>query len=239
VDLEFDEAALVNGLHRLAQTSPADVLAAVGRGELTASEVLKAVHPGREWTQTPKRKAIRRDDEGWFNLGWVRHVKFRLLGSQQSSPRALADAMPIRGAQEGEPIRFAPGGAVPGDRIVGILEDDNTITIYPIQSSKLTEYDDQLDRWIDVTWDIEEGSTARFPVDIVVNAINAPGTLAQIAQLIGESGSNIDRIEMINRQVDYTQMRVALEIYDLKHLNDILSGLRGLRVVSNAERAPC
>jgi len=238
VDLDFDEPSLANGLHRLAQTSTADVLAAVGRGELTASEVLKAVHPGREWTEQPKRKAIRRDDEGWFNLGWVRHVKFRLLGGQDSSPRDLVDAMPIRGTQAGEPIRFAPGGAVPGDRIVGILEDDNTITIYPIHSSKLTEYDDQLDRWIDVTWDIEEGSTARFPVEITVNAINAPGTLAQIAQLVGESGSNIDRIEMTNRQVDYTQMQITLEVYDLKHLNDILSGLRGLKVVSNAERSP-
>lgn len=238
VDLEFDEAALGNCLHRLAQTSTADVLAAVGRGELTSDEVLKAVHPGREWTEMPKRKAIRRDDEGWFNLGWVRHVKFRFLGGQNASARDLADAMPIRGAHEGEPIRFAPGGAVPGDRIVGILEPDNTITIYPIHSSKLTEYDDQLDRWIDVTWDIHEGSTERFPVDIKVNAINAPGTLAQIAQLIGESGSNIDRIEMTNRQVDYTEMLVAIEVYDIKHLTDILAGLRGLKVVSNAERAP-
>jgi RelA/SpoT family (p)ppGpp synthetase len=238
VELEFDEAILENCLHRLAQTSTADVLAAVGRGELTAAEVLKAAHPGREWTETPKRKAIRRDDEGWFNLGWVRHVKFRLLGGQNTSPSDLANAMPIRGALEGEPIRFAKGGAVPGDRIVGILEPDNTITIYPIHSSELTKYDDQLDRWIDVTWDIHEGSTARFPVDINVNAINAPGTLAQIAQLIGESGSNIDRIEMRYRQVDYTDMLITLEVYDLKHLNDILSGLRGLKVVSSAERAP-
>jgi len=129
------------------------------------------------------------------------------------------------------------GSRVPGDRIVGILEPDNTITIYPIHSAKLTEYDDQLDRWIDVTWDIEEGSTACFPVDITLDAINAPGTLAEIAQLIGESGSNIDRIEMTNRQVDYTEMRITLEVYDLKHLNDILSGLRGLKVVSNADRA--
>ncbi len=238
VGLEYEEANLEGSLHRLAQTAVADILAAVGRGELTAAEVLKATHPGREWTEKPKRKAIRRDDEGWFNIGWMRHVKFRLLGGQNTSASALADAIPIRGAQGGEPIRFAPGGAVPGDRIVGILEPDNTITIYPIHSSKLTEYDDQLERWIDVTWDIEEGATKRFPVDITVHAINAPGTLAQIAELIGESGSNIDRIEMRNRQVDYTDMLITLEVYDLKHLNDLLSGLRGLKVVASTERAP-
>jgi len=238
VGLTFDEAELGHCLHRLAQTSTADVLASVGRGELTSTDVLKAAHPGREWAEPPRRKAIRRDDEGWFNLGWVRHVKFRLLGGQEAAAGDLAKALPIRGAQGGQPIRFAPGGAVPGDRIVGILEPDNGITIYPIHSSKLTEYDDQLDRWIDVTWDIDEGSTERFPVEITVNAINAPGTLARIADLIGDSGSNIDRIEMANRQVDYTEMSITVEVYDLKHLNDILSGLRGLKVVSNAERAP-
>ena len=32
-------------------------------------------------------------------------------------------------------------------------------------------------------------------------------------------------------------MLITLEVYDLKHLNDILSGLRGLKVVSNTDRA--
>jgi guanosine-3',5'-bis(diphosphate) 3'-pyrophosphohydrolase len=37
------------------------------------------------------------------------------------------------------PVRFAPngGGAVPGDRIVGILTPGEAVTIYPIQSPSL------------------------------------------------------------------------------------------------------
>lgn len=233
---EFSEEQISRSLHRLAQRTLEDVLAAVGRGELASSEVLKAVYPHNNWDKTPKRKVIRRNDDGWFNLRWVNSLKFRLLGTSGPTERDIANGIPIRGLQAGNAVRFAEGGAVPGDRIVGILEPGKGITIYPIHSPKLKEYDDQLDRWIDVTWDIEEGSTERFPVQISVNAINEPGTLAQIAQVIGEAGGNIDKVEMRDRAVDYTDMLINLEVYDLKHLNDILAGLRGLKVVSSVDR---
>jgi guanosine-3',5'-bis(diphosphate) 3'-pyrophosphohydrolase len=67
-------------------------------------------------------------------------------------------ALPIRGVGGDLPVRFAPEGAVPGDRIVGILHPGSGITIYPIQSPSLTAFDDQPERWIDVRWDIDEGA---------------------------------------------------------------------------------
>ena len=65
-------------------------------------------------------------------------------------------AVPIRGVGGDLPVRFAPEGAVPGDRIVGIMQPASGITIYPIQSPALTAFDDQPERWIDVRWDIDE-----------------------------------------------------------------------------------
>ena len=53
------------------------------------------------------------------------------------------DAIPIRGINRDLPVRFDPnGGAVPGDRIVGIMTPGEGITIYPIQSPALSEYED-------------------------------------------------------------------------------------------------
>ena len=47
-------------------------------------------------------------------------------------------------------MRFAPnGGAVPGDRIVGILTPGEGITIYPIQSPALKDFEDTPERWLD------------------------------------------------------------------------------------------
>ena len=58
-------------------------------------------------------------------------------------------------------MRFAPnGGAVPGDRIVGIMTPGEGITIYPIQSPALKEFEDEPERWLDVRWDVDEQDAA-------------------------------------------------------------------------------
>ena len=57
--------------------------------------------------------------------------------------------------------------------------------------------------------------------------MNEPGSLAQVASVIGEADGNIDNIKMTNRVHDYTEILIDLEVWDLKHLNDIIAGLAG------------
>jgi GTP pyrophosphokinase len=134
-------------------------------------------------------------------------------------------------------VRFAPnGGAVPGDRIVGILTPGEGITIYPIQSPALIAFDDQPERWLDVRWDLEEGQRDFFPAQIVVTAINEPGTLGTIATVIGETGANIDNLVIKALSPDFHEMVIDLQVSDLKHLNGILTQLRTKPVVSKVER---
>ena len=134
-------------------------------------------------------------------------------------------------------MRFAPkGGAVPGDRIVGILTPGEGITIYPIQSPALKEFDDEPERWLDVRWDVDDATPQRFPARIAVQSINEPGTLAQIAQVIAEHDGNIDNIRMKRRSPDFTEMLIDLEVYDLKHLTAIIAQLRAKAVVADVER---
>jgi (p)ppGpp synthase/HD superfamily hydrolase len=55
--------------------------------------------------------------------------------------------------------------------------------------------------------------------------------------VIGEADGNIDNIKMTNRVHDYTEILIDLEVWDLKHLNDIIAGLRAKDMVSSAARA--
>jgi GTP diphosphokinase / guanosine-3',5'-bis(diphosphate) 3'-diphosphatase len=213
-----------------------DLLAQVGRGETTATEVFRAVFPDERQPETPKRKVIKRSDDGWFNLRRVMGLKFRWPGSTPANGMDDINGIPIRGIHSELPIRFADGGAIPGERIVGILDAGVGITIYPIHSPKLHEYDEQLDRWIDVTWDIDESSPERFPAQIKVTALNQPGSLAEIATIIGKTNGNIDSLRMIAKAPDFTDMLIDVEVWDLKHLRDILAGLRSLPMVSTVER---
>ncbi len=220
-------------LPRLARQTVDDVLAAVGRGEMFSGDVVKAVHPEfvaeRSVGATPHKS-----DTGWFGLRKAASLVFKVPGGEIGP---TADSIPIRGLGGDLPVRFSPnGGAVPGDRIVGILTPGDGITIYPIQSSALTQFDDQPERWLDVRWDLEGSHQTLYPAQIIVSAINEPGTLGTIANLIGETGANIDHVNFINKSPDVRDIVLDLEVRDLKHLSGILSQLKATSVVSKAER---
>jgi GTP pyrophosphokinase len=143
--------------------------------------------------------------------------------------------LPIRGLQGDLPVTFAPNGAVPGDRIVGIMTPGEGITVYPIQSPALAAFDDQPERWLDVRWDIEDAQ-ALFPARIVVAAINEPGSLGAVATLIGEQGANIDDVTFNKKSPDFREMIFDVQVFDLKHLNDIVMRIRVLPMVNNVAR---
>ncbi len=232
----WSEEGIVQALSRLSQKTVDDVVAAVGRGELASADVVCAVFPELATEAPKRRRKVKRNDEGWFGLGKVIGLKFRWPGSAGRTRPDEHSGIPIRGLRGDLPVSFAEGGAVPGDRIVGILTPGQGITIYPIHAEALKEFDEEGERWIDVTWDIDEDNPQRFPAKITVTALNEPGSLAQVASVIGEADGNIDNIKMTNRVPDYTEMSIELEVWDLQHLNDIISGLKSKDVVSSVSR---
>ena len=234
---KFEESVLEKALIRLPQKTPDDILAAVGRGELPSADVLRAIFPDAAVADVKKHPRIKRNDEGWFGLTKSIGLKFRWPGSSSRARDGAEDGIPVRGINGDLPVRFAPkGGAIPGDRIVGISTPGEGITIYPIHAEALKQFDDQLDRWIDVTWDLGEDKPDRFPTQISVTALNEPGSLAQIAQVIAETDGNIGNIKMATEAPDFTEMLIDLEVHHLKHLNKIISGLRSKGVVSAVNR---
>src|SRR5438132_1105742 len=143
----------------------------------------------------------------------------------------------VRGINSDLPVKFAPnGGAVPGDRIVGIVTPGEGITIYPIQSPALKDFEEEPERWLDVRWDVDETTPQRFPARILIDNVNEPGSLAQVATVIAEHDGNIDKISMSRRSPDFTELTIDLEVYDLKHLSAIIAQLRAKAVVAKVER---
>ncbi|HEY0439120.1 MAG TPA: bifunctional (p)ppGpp synthetase/guanosine-3',5'-bis(diphosphate) 3'-pyrophosphohydrolase [Xanthobacteraceae bacterium] len=229
---EYSDEKLQGALPRLARPSVEDVMAAVGRGEMRAADVVRAMYPDYKEERAAVRQNAGKPESGWFGLKRAKAVKFKVPSYRDDGP-----AIPIRGINSELPVRFAPnGGAVPGDRIVGILTPGEGITIYPIHSAALKEFEDAPERWLDVRWDDGDSNPQRFPARLAVQSVNEPGTLAQIAQVIAEHDGNIDNVRMMRRSPDFTEMTIDLEVYDLKHLNGIIAQLRAKPVVANVER---
>jgi GTP pyrophosphokinase len=236
VKLSYSDAQLEAALSKLSAKSVDEALVDVGRGELPVNDILKAIAPEQAMFEVKPAHRPRnsfdhgRGQDGWFNLARVMGLKFRA----SSRLNGRTDNLPIRGMRHDLPVRFDDSGAVPGDRIVGVMMPGEGIKIFQIHSPKLRDLEDA--EWIDVTWDIDPEHPERFPARITVMLANEPGSLAQLAQLIGENDGNIDNVNMLQRAADFTSMRVEVEVWDLEHLNRIIAGLRGLKVVSKVDR---
>jgi guanosine-3',5'-bis(diphosphate) 3'-pyrophosphohydrolase len=221
--IDYADDKLKGALPRLARSSIEDVMASVGRGEIKASDVARAMYPDY------KEERLGR----YAKKGLAAKLKETVVPGARRPPTAI----PIRGINSDLPVKFAPnGGAVPGDRIVGIVTPGEGITIYPIQAPALKDFEEEPERWLDVRWDIEDTTPQRFPARIKVENVNEPGALAQIATVIAEHDGNIDNISMQRRSPDFTETTIDLEVYDLKHLSAIIAQLRAKAVVARVER---
>jgi len=233
----FSRDSLSLALPRLARENVDDVLADVGRGEITSIDVLRAVHPDykdERATHTPAPK-----EGGWFELKTGSGMLFQVPGATQETAERSGGGqpVPIRGASGDLPVRFAAsGGAVPGDRIVGIITPGEGVTIYPIQSPELTQFDDQPQRWLDVRWDIDETNGERFPARVRVTAINEPGTLAAIAEVMASNDANIENLAMHRTAPDFMEMIFDIMVWDLSHLTRIIRQLASKPIVGKVER---
>ncbi|QIG92512.1 RelA/SpoT family protein [Bradyrhizobium sp. 6(2017)] len=222
--IEYADDKLKGALPRLARSSIEDVMASVGRGEIKASDVARAMYPDYK-------------EERLVRYGAKKGLAAKLKTQTPPHPARATSVIPVRGINSDLPVKFAPnGGAVPGDRIVGIVTPGEGITIYPIQSPALKDFEEEPERWLDVRWDIDETMPQRFPARILVHNVNEPGSLAQIATVIAEHDGNIDNIHMSRQSPDFTELTIDLEVYDLKHLLAIIAQLRAKAVVAKVER---
>jgi guanosine-3',5'-bis(diphosphate) 3'-pyrophosphohydrolase len=229
----FSRDVMRPALHRLGQKDVEDAIAAVGRGEISSLDVLRAVYPDHQDERVTVKPS---SDEGWFHMNSASGMAFRLPG-QVKGAEAETGVVPIRGLSGALEVRFAPSGAVPGDRIVGIMDENQQgITIYPIQASALQKFDDEPERWIDVRWDLDWANKTRFCARILINAINEPGTLAKVAQVIATQDVNIRTLSMVRVAIDFTEMALDLEVWDLRQLNQLLAQLKDLDCLATVKR---
>ncbi len=225
---EVEDEELQIAIERLGEKNIDDVLAKIGRGETACADVLKALGLGK-MKDTPKPG---------LGVG----ERLRSLGQIISLPRGkqkqpVSTAIPVRGLKVDLPFKIAPEtGAVPGERIVGIMVPDEGVTIYPIFSDQLRKFDDEPDRWIDLAWDVQEGTTETFPARIQVTVLNQPGALAQVAKTIADGEANINNLEMNTQSPDIYDLKIVVEVQDIQHLTRINRELARAPLVTGVAR---
>jgi GTP diphosphokinase / guanosine-3',5'-bis(diphosphate) 3'-diphosphatase len=135
---------------------------------------------------------------------------------------------------------------VPGDEIVGIVATGKGVTIHARECQTLEGFAATPERFIDVDWNYEvlamgkldgkqqhPGHTAR----ISVISDNEGATLANLTNAISKQDGAIANLKIVNRQQDFMEALVDVEVRDVSHLSKVIAGLRGVSGVKGVERA--
>ncbi len=220
--VDGSEKVLEPQLKSLKQASLDDLYVAVGNGNLAAKDVVLAAYPElRQAACTP-----------------------RMMMPLPTRPRSSAPSgMPITGLVPGMAIHYAGCcHPIPGDRITGIVATGKGVTIHTRECPTLDSFSATPERFIDVDWDISalpegkgkgEGHTGR----ISVIADNDSRAIANVTNAIAKQDGDVINLRIVNRQADFFEMVIDVEVRDLRQLINVIASLRAAPGVHQVERA--
>ena len=150
------------------------------------------------------------------------------------------DQVPLRraviGLSPGQSFDRAPCcQPLPGERIVGITFRGKGVTVHTMDCDRLSEYESQPERWVDLQW--HSGlHPAAYDVTLDMTIGNGAGVLGRICSLIGEKKANISDLDFIDRKPDFFRLRIDVELRDVEQLHSLMLTLEADSDVAAVER---
>lgn len=123
---------------------------------------------------------------------------------------------------------------IPGDPIEGYLSSEKGIVVHLDQCKNLGELRDHKERLVSLTWD--DDVEGEYAVELRVEVENRRGMIAVIATRINSMGVNIERISTDDKDYQFTNVQLELEVTDRIHLARILRRLRNINHVRKVVR---
>ncbi|GGB10627.1 RelA/SpoT family protein [Allosediminivita pacifica] len=160
------------------------------------------------------------------------------LGSAEITARQVVDAVypdlvpdddseveakrAVVGLEHGQGFERAPCcQPLPGERIVGIAHRGEGVQVHAIDCTRLAEYEDEPERWLDLHW-AEGRHPAVYPVSLELVITNDAGVLGRICTLIGERKANISDLRFLDRKPDFYRLLMDVELSDAEQLHSVM-----------------
>jgi GTP pyrophosphokinase len=222
--LDGSEKALEPALKTLKMAALDDLYVAVGNGNIGPRDVVNAAYPEmRAAARAPRMLPMP-----------MRPV---------SRPASRETGMGLTGLVAGMAVHYAGCcHPLPGDRITGIVANGKGVTIHARDCPTLETFAATPERFIDVDWDYpvssrERGGAPLHIGRISVIAANEPGTLASLTNAVAKQEGAIANLKIVNRQQDFFEALVDVEVRDTRHLATVIAGLRAASGITQVERA--
>ncbi len=220
--VDGSEKVIDGALKNLKAASLDDLYVAVGNGNIGPKDVVYAAYPElRKASRAPRMPPS--------------------LAARPGRVAARDDGMPITGLVSGMTVHYAGCcHPLPGDRIVGIVATGKGVTIHTKDCQTLESFAATPERFIDVDWDpaaVTRGKPVTHTGRISAIATNEPAALASLTNAISKHDGAITNLKITNRQQDFFEVLVDVEVRDVRHLSTVIAGLRAANGITQVERA--
>ena len=124
---------------------------------------------------------------------------------------------------------------IPGDPVIGYITRGSGISVHRTDCPNvLSNNPDEQRRLIEVSWDIT--TDAVYKVNIVINASDRPGMMADIMQVTSEAKLNINALNCRTDKHKRAYVTMGLDISNLEQLDNIMNKIKRMKGVYSVER---
>ncbi len=198
---------------RLKFDKPAELFVALGRNEITVSQIVGAI----DHLSEPQKQQLVSDNA-------------------QNRQQQRSDTINVRGVGNLLTNIATCCQPVPDDHIVGFITRSKGVSIHRSSCINMLNLpEDERQRLIEVEW----GSDAsdKYPVDIVIVAYDRVGLLRDVSTVMANHRTDVIAVNTLSNQHDQTaEMKISVLVSNMQELNTLLENVRQLRNVSTVER---
>ena len=201
-----------------------DLMAGIGYGKYSARQVLARVLPAGV---TPSIAGDIEAEGLESKPGTLANVVRRVFGNHNAITVKGQGDMLVYRARCCNPIR--------GEGVIGYITRGKGVAVHAVNCPNVTNLLYEPERRIEVEWARDETTPTAYPVKLTVHCDDRFGMLKSITGIIGDAQSNIRNIaaHTANSQAS---VDIVLDITDLKHLEQIIAGLRKIPGVHEVQR---
>ena len=198
-----------------------DLMAGIGYGKFSARQILGRLAPAANEPVA--------DDEKEKSSGLASVVR-RVFGGDQNN-----NAIRVTGQGDLLVYRARCCNPIRGESIVGYVTRGKGVAVHALSCPNVLNLMYEPERKIDVEWAHDDGTPSAYPVKLTVFCDDRFGMLKQITAVISDTKTNIRNIEARTSN-GQANVDVVLDIADLKHLENIIQGVRKIPGVHDVQR---
>ena len=214
--MRYSERNIKTVLDKLNIKNLDDLYNAIGNGKISSEKIISSMFP--------EKKLLKKDDK---------IILFNKLRDQKENNRSVI----LKGLTPGMSIHFANCcNPIPGDDAVAFIMEGKGLLIHQFSCEELKKSESDSLEKIKVSWENLLYKKNEFVGKINVTIKNKIGSLGVLSSIIAKSLSNIRNLKITERNNDFYNINIDIDVKNKNHLSKVIVSLRTSEFIDSVSR---